>query len=160
MNKFFSIFVVALLCVSVKAVEINCTFDQKAPSGVSFYGTVQQEDGVSVLVNDKTYYAGIIAFDGEDNVGGQLEFELKSAGEPAGQFGIIIFRNENGKLKNIAMPTWMRKVPADKYTKLTFNLKAGLFKAGEKYQIYFYRSNQKGSLKFKSVSFKTVAPAK
>ena len=160
MNKFFSIFVVALLCVSVKAVEINCTFDQKVPAGVSVQGSVQQDDGASVLVNDKNYYVAIIAFNGEDNVGGTLECEIKSAGEPAGQLGIILFQNENGKLKNIAMPTWMRKVPSDKYTKLAFNFKPGTFKANQKYQIYLYRSNQKGALMFKSVSFKTVAVEK
>ncbi len=159
MNKIFSILAVVVLSVSLKAVEIDLAFDKKMPAGVSVQGTVQQEDGASVLVNDKNYYVGIIPFDGEEGVGGTLEFELKSAGEPAGQLGIILFQNENGKLKTVSMPTWMRKVPSDKYTKLTFNFKPGTFKAGQKYQIYFYRSNQKGTLKFKRVLFKTAAPA-
>ena len=166
MNKIFSILAIVVLSVSLKAVEIDLAFDKKMPAGVSVQGTVQQEDGASVLVNDKNYYVGIIPFDGEEGVGGTLEFELKSAGEPAGQLGIItdmeVLRSiayENGKLKTVSMPTWMRKVPSDKYTKLTFNFKPGTFKAGQKYQIYFYRSNQKGTLKFKRVLFKTAAPA-
>ena len=159
MNKFFSILAVVCLCAAVKAVEYDVTFDKKTPAGVSVQGTVQQENGVSALVNDKNYWVGIISFDGED-AAGTLEFEIAAAGEPAAQLGIILFQNENGKLKSIKMPTWMRKLPKDKFEKLTFNFPQGTFKAGNKYQIYFYRSNQKGTMKLKRVAFKTAAAQK
>ena len=159
MNKIFSIFAVVCLCVAVKAVEYDVTFDKKAPAGISLQGTVQQENGVSVLVNDKNYWVGIIGFNGED-AAGTLELELAGTGEPAAQLGIILFQNENGKLKNIKMAAWMRKLAKDKFEKLTFNFPAGTIKAGNKYQIYLYRSNQKGTMKLKRIAFKNAAVKK
>ena len=56
----------ASLCIAgANAIELDCTFDKKMPAGVSMYGTVQQENGTSVAVNDKGYYISIIRFAGE-----------------------------------------------------------------------------------------------
>lgn len=160
MNKLFSTLAVMLCLTAVKAVELNCTFDKKLPAGASISGTVQQENGTSVMVNDKTYFVGILAFDGEEGAGGTLEFDISTSGEPASKLGVILYQKENGKLKRLATPAWMRNIPKDKYTKMTFNFKPGTFKANQKYEIYFYRSNQKGAMKLKQVLFKTVTAAK
>lgn len=151
----------ASLCIAgANAIELDCTFDKKMPAGVSMYGTVQQENGTSVAVNDKGYYISIIRFAGEKDVSGALTLEVSTAGNPPSQLGIILFENANGKLKPLKHLTWARKVAQDKYEKLTFNIASGIINEGKKYEIYVYRSNQKGALKMKRIQFKTTPAAK
>ena len=160
MKKAFLTLTAALSIAAVNAFELNCTFDKAQPAGIKLTGTVQQENGASVLVNDKNYYIGIASFTADKNAGGELTIELSAAGTPAAQLGIILHENNNGKLKALQHLAWMRKVSADKYDKMVFKIAPGMLTEGKKYDIYFYRSNQKGALKIKQINIKTMPAAK
>ena len=155
-------FVVAVLfCTCLKAVDIDCDFSGKLPAGLSMSGTVQQENGVSVMVNDSKYVVGILGFTGEEGAGGILTLAIATTGDVPSKLGIILYQKEKGgKLNRLATPAWLKTIPKDEYTEMTFTVKEGTFKADANYEFYFYRANQKGVLKVKHLSFKTIAPAK
>lgn len=152
----------ATLCIAgANAIELDCTFDKKQPAGVSFTGTVKQENGASVMVNDKSYYVGILSFTADKNAGATLSIEISTTGNPASQLGIILLEKQaNGKLKPIKHLTWARNLAKDKYENLKYTIAPGILKEGQKYDIYVYRSNQKGTLKLKRINFKTTPAAK
>lgn len=160
MKKALLTLAATLSLAAVNAVELNCTFDKKQPAGISILGTVQQDNGASVLFNDKNYYIGIASFIADKNAGGELTIELKAEGNPASKLGVILFENNKGKLKSLKHLAWMRTVATDKYEKLTLKIPAGMLSEGQKYDIYFYRSNQKGALKVKQINVKTIPAAK
>ncbi len=160
MKKVLMSLAAALCFAGVNAFELDCTFDKKQPAGLNLSGTVQQENGASVLINNKNYYIGILTFAGEDGAGGTLTLDLSAEGNPASLLGVILYEKQaNGKLKLMKHLAWQRKVAQDKYETVTINIAPGTFKAGQKYDIYFYRSNQKGSLKIKRLQFKTTPAA-
>lgn len=161
MKKTLTTLAAALCIAGANAFELDCTFDKKQPAGLSISGTVQQENGASVLVNDKGYYIGILTFTGEEGAGGTLTLDLTTTGNPPSSLGVILHEKQaNGKLKALSHLAWMRKITADKYQTVTLKIAPGTFKAGKKYDIYFYRSNQKGALKIKRIQFKTTPAAK
>ena len=151
----------AALCVAgANAFELDCTFDKKQPAGLSISGTVLQEDDTAVLVNDKGYYIGILAFKAEEDAGGELILDISTSGNPPSQLGVILHEKlDNGKLKALKHLAWHRKITADKFQTVTIKIDPGTLKAGKKYDIYFYRSNKKGALKLKRVQFKTTSAA-
>ena len=160
MKKVFLTLAASLSIAAANAVELNCTFDKAQPAGIKMSGTVQQDNGVSVLVSDKGYYIGIASFVADKNAGAELTVELTSAGTPAAQLGIILHENNNGKLKALKHLAWMRKVSSDKYDKMVFKIAPEMLTEGKKYDIYFYRSNQKGALKIKQINIKTIPAVK
>lgn len=160
MKKVLLTLAATLSIAAANAFELNCTFDKEQPAGIKMNGTVQKENNASVLVNDKNYYIGIASFVADKNAGGELTLELTAAGNPASQLGVILFENNSGKLKTLKHLAWMRKVATDKYEKLTFKIAPGMLAEGKKYDIYFYRSNQKGALKVKQINIKTIPAAK
>ena len=155
MNKIISIISAVLCCCAVKAVELNCTFDKKLPAGVKVNGTLEQENGTSVMVNNKSYVAAIIPFIGEADSEGILEIELATVGEPLSKLGGFLYRRENGKLVTVKNFVWLKNVPRDDFGKMTFKFAPGSFQQGTEYQIYLFRANQKGTLKIRSINFKT-----
>jgi hypothetical protein len=161
MNKVLMSLAAALCIAGVNAVELDCTFDKKQPAGVSIQGKIQQEDGASVLVNENGYYIGILSFVAEEGVSGTLTMDLTTTGNPASLLGVILHeKQDNGKLKAVKHLAWHRKIAQDKYQTITFNIAPELLKTGKKYDIYFYRSNQKGALKIKRIQLKTTPVAK
>ena len=161
MKKLLAFVVVVLCCACLEAFEIDCDFSGKLPAGLNVSGTVQQENGVSVLVNDSKYVVGILGFAGEEGAGGTLTLSLTTTGDVPSKLGVILYQKEKGgKLNRISTPAWLKTIPTDEYTEMTFAIKEGTFKADANYQLYFYRANQKGVLKLKHLSFKTIPAAK
>ena len=140
---------------AVDALELNCTFDRPLPSNVSVAGTVRNENGTFVKVNDKNYVASVITFIGEENADGILELELATVGQPPSLLGAMLYRKENGKLIRMSTLAWLKNVPRESFGTMTFKFAPGTFQKGVEYQIYIYRSNQKGTLKFRKIYFKT-----
>ena len=96
------LFTVILSCsFLVNALELNCTFDQALPNGVTVAGSVQKMNGTSVMVNSKNYVAAVLRFQGEDNTKGTLELDLMTQGQPPTTLGAILYRKEKGKLIKI-----------------------------------------------------------
>lgn len=156
MNKILPILSIILCCLAFQAVEINCTFDKKLPPGVTVNGTIQQENGVFVKVNNKNYVAATIAFNGEENTAGILDLDLATFGTPQTKLGIILYRRaENKKLVPVSTLTWMKTVPSESFGQMTFKFAPGTFQKDTEYQIYLFRANQKGTLKIRKISFKT-----
>lgn len=154
MYKFFLLTAFGLFFNIAGALELNCTFDRELPSGVSVAGAVQKENGIPVKVNNKNYVAAIIRFAGEENAKGVLELDLMTEGQPPSSLGAMLYRNENGKLVRISTLAWLKGVPRENYGKMTFNFAPGTFKKGQDYEIYLYRANQKGTLKFRKITLK------
>ena len=140
---------------TVYGIELDCTFDKALPQEVSVAGTVKKENGVYVKVNDKNYVAAVISFKGEENAEGILELDIASDGQPPALLGSIMYRKDDGKLVRMKTLAWLRNVPRETFGKMTFKFAAGTFKKGVDYQIYLYRANQKGILKFRRIYFKT-----
>ena len=156
MNKILPILSIILCGLALQAVEINCTFDKKLPPGVTVNGTIQQENGVFVKVNNKNYVAATIAFNGEENTAGTLELDLATFGTPQTRLGIILYRRaENKKLVPVSTLTWMKVIPSESFGQMTFKFAPGTFQKNTEYQIYLFRANQKGTLKIRKISFKT-----
>lgn len=152
--------VAALSCVCANAVELNFQFDKKFPAGSFINGTVQQENGASVIVNNKRYDVGYFSFTGEKISNAVMKIEVSSEGNPATTLGVILYElGEKSKLKLLKHLTWGRKISTTKYDKFTFNIAPKTIVPGKKYRVYIYRANQKGTLKIKSLNFKTT-PAK
>lgn len=138
----------------LNALELNCNFDRELPRGVSVAGTVQKINGETVKVNSQNYVAAVLRFNGEDNASGVLELDLMTTGQPPATLGAILYRNENGKLIRISTLAWLKHVPRENFGKMSFKFAPGTFKAGQKYEIYLYRANQKGSLIFRNLLLK------
>lgn len=140
---------------------MNCVFDRELPEAVSVAGDTRQEDGTAVRVNSKNYVAAIIRFQGESSASGTLELDLKTTGQPPSRLGVILYRrNAKHQLERISTPAWLKAVPIDSFGQLKFDFPAGRFKSGTEYQIYIYRANQKGTLVFRRITFKTRAGGK
>lgn len=147
-------------CAAANAIEMNWQPGKKVP-GADIFGKVQKDAGTSVLVKADGYYFAILKFKGEKDAGGNLELELATTGNPASQLGIILYeRDAKKKLQRVVTPAWAKNISKDKYTKMTFKIAPKTFKAGKNYEMYLYRSNQKGTLKLKSLIFKTTHAAK
>lgn len=140
-------------CV-LNALELNCSFDKPLPTGVSVAGTVQKINGETVKVNSKNYVAAVLNFNGEDNTSGLLELDLMTTGQPPTRLGAILYRKENGKLIKITMFAWLKNIPRENFGKMSFKFAPGTFKTGQNYEIYLYRSNQKGTLIFRNITLK------
>ena len=140
-------------CV-LNALELNCSFDKPLPTGVSVAGTVQKINSETVKVNSKNYVAAVLNFNGEDNTSGLLELDLMTTGQPPTRLGAILYRKENGKLIKISMFAWLKSVPRENFGKMSFKFAPGTFKTGQNYEIYLYRSNQKGTLIFRNITLK------
>ena len=148
-------------CGCLNAVDLDCVFDRKLPAGISVAGDTRQENGTAVRVNSKYYVAAVIRFQGESSAAGTLELDLKTTGQPPSQLGVILyFRNAKRQLERISTPAWLKAVPIDSFGQMKFTFPAGRFKTGTEYQIYIYRANQKGTLIFRRISFKTQAGGK
>ena len=147
---FFTIF-------STFSLELKATFDKALPKGISIAGKIVKENSNNVIVNNKNYVAGNITFTCNETSGGSLELELCTVGQPPTLLGGILYKKENKKLVRISTLCWLKSIPQESYKKITFNFPLGTFKKGIEYQIYLYRANQKGTLKFKSISLVTKA---
>ena len=137
-------------------------FESLYPASDALTKQVQRAVKAMDMPKDENgYYIGILSFVAEEGVSGTLTMDLTTTGNPASLLGVILHeKQDNGKLKAVKHLAWHRKVAQDKYQTLTFNIAPELLKAGKKYDIYFYRSNQKGALKIKRVQFKTTPVAK
>lgn len=148
-------------CGLLPAVELNCVFDRELPDAVTVAGDTRREDGAAVRVNVKNYVAAIIRFQGESSASGTLELDLKTIGQPPTRLGVILYRrNAERALERISTPAWLKAVPIDSFGLLTFSFPAGTFKSGTEYRIYIYRANQKGTLIFRRITFKTARTEK
>jgi len=148
-------------CGCLNAVDLDCVFDRGLPAGISVAGDTRQENGTAVRVNSKNYVAAVIRFQGESSAAGTLELDLKTIGQPPSLLGVILyFRNTKRQLERISTPAWLKAVPIDSFGQMKFTFPAGRFKTGTEYQIYIYRANQKGTLVFRRISFKTQASGK
>ena len=137
------------------ALELNCSFNKALPKGVSVAGEIINEGSTAIKVNSKNYVAGIISFTLNKDSGGSLELDLCTVGQPPSLLGAILFKKENKKLVRLSTLCWLKNVPRESYSKMNFNFPMGVFKKGIEYQIYLYRANQKGTLKFRSIYFKS-----
>lgn len=161
LKSFLSAALLLAGCGFLPAVELNCVFDRELPAAVSVAGDTRQENGTAVRVNSKNYVAAVIRFDGETSASGSLELDLKTSGQPPSLLGVILYRrNAKRALERISTPAWLKAVPIDSFGQLTFNFPAGTFKSGTEYQIYIYRANQKGTLFFRRITFRTAKTEK